>query len=340
MTVVGVGASSLHSGDIGRSFHRQLLRIYVLATSVFTMLGALFFITGLDFSAEQRNLVLGVIAPLSSIPQILADVWLINRHVKPIRSFFESLTTPDVAVRAKRALSRVMSLPRLTAGRILFVHAPVIAVALTVNSLIANRYWGLGLARWQFLMVYLVVFMFASGHTIYEYFAVKRACRNVLPHLLIHIDEADRDAITSARRLGMRAQLLFVFAFSACVPLVALGAVRAAIGVREALIVFNASEQAQGCQPLRVGTGIHVGEVIAGSVGSPDRMEYTVIGDVVNVAARLQALTKDLGVDVLLSRDVHEKVKAFVPARALPPVPIRGKSEQLEVYAIDEPTQT
>jgi adenylate cyclase len=116
-----------------------------------------------------------------------------------------------------------------------------------------------------------------------------------------------------------------------------LRAVRAAIGVREALAVFNVTEEAEGRVPLRIGTGIHAGEMIAGSVGSPDRMEYTVIGDVVNVAARLQALTKDLGVDVLFSRDVHEKVQAFVPARRLPPVPIRGKADPLDVYALDEP---
>ena len=48
-------------------------------------------------------------------------------------------------------------------------------------------------------------------------------------------------------------------------------------------------------------------------------------------------LTKDLGVDVLFSRDVHEKVPAFVPARALPSAPIRGKTESLDVYALDEP---
>jgi len=64
-------------------------------------------------------------------------------------------------------------------------------------------------------------------------------------------------------------------------------------------------------------------------------MEYTVIGDVVNVAARLQALTKDLGVDVLVSRAVYEKTNQFVPMIALAPTSVRGKSEPLEVYTFE-----
>ncbi len=84
-------------------------------------------------------------------------------------------------------------------------------------------------------------------------------------------------------------------------------AVRAALGMSAALARFNAVESASGLDPVRIGIGIHCGEMVAGSVGSTERMEYTVIGDVVNVASRIQSLNKDYGTEILVS---HESLRA------------------------------
>lgn len=112
-------------------------------------------------------------------------------------------------------------------------------------------------------------------------------------------------------------------------------AVRAALGMRAALAAFNAAERSISGEHIEIGIGVHTGEMVAGSIGSPERMEYTVIGDVVNVAARLQALNKELGTQILLSAEVQKEAGPRYPARALPPVQVRGKSAPMEIYTLD-----
>jgi adenylate cyclase len=112
-------------------------------------------------------------------------------------------------------------------------------------------------------------------------------------------------------------------------------AVRAALGMRQALAAFNARESAEGRVPLRIGVGISCGEMVAGSVGTPNRMEYTVIGDVVNVASRIQGLNKEWGTDILVSSEVVAQIGDSAPARAMPPASVQGKSAPLLVYALE-----
>ncbi|UQA55711.1 adenylate/guanylate cyclase domain-containing protein [Polyangium aurulentum] len=536
MMAVTQGEASSTGAAWGRALYLRLIRIYAVAALAATGSGAAFFIFGLDFSAYQMKLVLGFIAPLAALPQMITDILLIGAHVRPVRVFFDALPEPEARPLAAGALARALNLPLYSAARVLFVHVPVFAAALTLLCLLANEHLGLGLAPWQFGLMYITILVFASGHAIYEYFAVEAAVRPSLGLIRAYVDEAARDELPRVRPLSTRKKLLFVFAFVACVPLAALGttvmlkldrllellgmhdvgkvivplqgwvllvvvagsivalflstlisrdvaskaeglveamrrvergevdaqlvvastdefaelyrgfnrmtrglvererlrdafgryvapelaeevmrhgvsmrggvtrasvlfadirgftslaermppvevvsllngyfaavsppiraeggfinkfggdsllavfgapvpaedhvarAVRAALGVRAALAELNARELAEGRVELRIGIGIHTGEMVAGSVGSPDRMEYTVIGDVVNVAARIQALNKDFGTDVLVSAAVFEQLGDIAPARPLPPVSVQGKTAPLEVYALE-----
>ena len=90
-------------------------------------------------------------------------------------------------------------------------------------------------------------------------------------------------------------------------------------------------------QCLRVGVGGHWGEVFSGVVGDDDRLEYSVFGDTVNVAARLEAMTKELGVPVAVSRDLLDRAGPGAPGlwRLLGRMQIRGRDEEVDVMAVD-----
>jgi adenylate cyclase len=107
----------------------------------------------------------------------------------------------------------------------------------------------------------------------------------------------------------------------------ALGAARAMI---EAVEAWNKERPSQA---LRVGIGIHMGEAVTGVVGSPRRKEYTMIGDTVNLAARLEQLTKETGSQVLVSNSVHAAVAAD-GAVDLGPLAIRGYDEKVQVWRV------
>lgn len=114
-------------------------------------------------------------------------------------------------------------------------------------------------------------------------------------------------------------------------------ALRTALGMRRRLAQLNAERLTRGEVPIRMGVGINTGEVVAGTVGSADRMEYTVIGDSVNLSARIQGLNKEFPeYDILISEYTYNALKdpdRYV-IRNLGPMSLKGKSEPVRIFAV------
>jgi adenylate cyclase len=125
--------------------------------------------------------------------------------------------------------------------------------------------------------------------------------------------------------------LLAIFGAPIDDPLEAANAVAAA---REMLMTVAANNVGHSW-PIRLGIGIHVGQAVAGTVGSPRRKEYTVIGDTVNLASRLESLNKEVGSQLIVSDAVREAARdAIGEASPLGPVPVRGYVEPVTVWRL------
>jgi adenylate cyclase len=112
-------------------------------------------------------------------------------------------------------------------------------------------------------------------------------------------------------------------------------AIRCAMEVQEALDVWTKLPENRNLPPLRTRIGLHTGVATVGEIGAPGRAEFTVIGDIVNVASRLEGMNKEFGTRILLSEATRDAAGDIVPMQYRGVAKVRGREVPMPVYSID-----
>jgi len=116
----------------------------------------------------------------------------------------------------------------------------------------------------------------------------------------------------------------------------AINSLQAAMEMSLALKNLNERRSADGQKEIRIGIGIHYGPVIAGNIGNENRLEYTVIGDTVNIASRLENATKELRREIVFSEELKARVEKGIPVAPLGTIKIRGRERPISVYTVHD----
>jgi len=111
-------------------------------------------------------------------------------------------------------------------------------------------------------------------------------------------------------------------------------AVRAAVGMIQELSHWNAEREAQGKKAVEIGLGLNTDSIVSGNIGSPKRMDYTVIGDGVNLASRLESACKQYGARILISENTYRKLRGTYRVREVDLVVVKGKTEPVGVFEV------
>jgi adenylate cyclase len=111
-------------------------------------------------------------------------------------------------------------------------------------------------------------------------------------------------------------------------------AVRSAISMIEELRAWNADRVANGKKPVDIGIGLNTDNVVSGNIGSPRRMDYTIIGDGVNLASRLESACKQYGARILISELTYKRLKGTYRVREADKVVVKGKTEAVTIYEV------
>jgi len=110
-----------------------------------------------------------------------------------------------------------------------------------------------------------------------------------------------------------------------------------ALAMREQIHSYNEELAAEGLPALGIGVGIHRGIGVAGLVGSPQRMEFAFVGRTVNLASRVQDLTRDFAVDILVTDEVREALDPRFRLTPLPPRKVKGIADPVAIYSVEAP---
>jgi adenylate cyclase len=111
-------------------------------------------------------------------------------------------------------------------------------------------------------------------------------------------------------------------------------AVRSALQMRKELVKLNIFWKERGKEELRIGLGINYGDVIVGNIGATQRREFTVIGDAVNLASRLEGITKDYHTDLVVGESVRPYLDQSFAVRTIGLIQVKGKQKPVRVFEV------
>jgi adenylate cyclase len=111
-------------------------------------------------------------------------------------------------------------------------------------------------------------------------------------------------------------------------------AVQSSVDMRHRLAAFNAKRSAANLQTLKIGIGINSDSVISGNIGSSKRMEFTAIGDGINLGSRLESVSKQYGCDIIISNNTYNVCKERIWCRELDKIRVKGKNEPVAIFEL------
>jgi len=111
-------------------------------------------------------------------------------------------------------------------------------------------------------------------------------------------------------------------------------AIQAALDMQKRLARLNQKLETENIEPLRHGIGVHTGAVLAGIIGSKERSSYALVGDTVNLASRIQGLTKEFASEIILSQTTQDLATGSYEMEQLPAIKVKGKSREVMIYKL------
>jgi class 3 adenylate cyclase len=225
------------------TLEQKAVWVYRLASAVATLEAFFLFIFGMDLTATQcwQFFLFGFPAV---IVMYFVDRWLIARYVRPIQPVLTALDTgqPVAPPHAAQTWAQVLNLPTLTLIRVLTVHAPAVLLPLSLLCVLANQIAGLGLAGWQFIVLWLFWPITAAPHAIIEYFLIDRCIQPILARLdpwvrqqraqpqqaatlleVVRLATGQQLPHPRIIRTTMAVQLAWMFVFASLLPMLLLG---------------------------------------------------------------------------------------------------------------------
>jgi len=308
--------------------------------------------------AEYRAIgFFGDSSPDAGVPEMLSFLILLNL----LSAFRQSAPIIVYSTIVATAVSTILGL-RYGSSLALKIYAPLAAVAsgwLTLLISIGVNRLFLRLRRREQLLRFLprdVVRGIDAGEIRLELGGVKREATILLSDLraFTHVSEnrdpAEVVGLLNEYFTAMAAVvrehggtidkfigdgILAVFGVPVAHSDHAVRAVETAMEMQRTLAVLNGRHSASGRPTLRMGIAVHTGTVVAGNVGSPERMEYTVVGDAVNLTARIEELNKRFGTSTLLSASTWARVRDRFPCRFIGEAEVRGREHRVRLYEPD-----